>query len=798
MRTDIKTNSSNYTDSSGNSYKKVTTSKTVKVTVGDIIGTAKTSGEALSALKRKASDPTIRKTAVAGLISPLLSFASTMESIKAAVKVSSMIRKGINIAALSSGVAFSPGNVAEIAQIGITAVKKILIAMALGALATMKRIVWEYEIDLGTISNSTLVLLSKKVQDNGDKIKNKLDASFLNLAPLADDSFDYQKYTDDSALVDSTKTTTNSTYVPISQLNTYNPVVALGNSTNTFASSKDPNFKYFKDFTTNINPILNPEVKVQIIAKINDDTLSAPIVPNEITTELFVEVNKDINQYLFDSDNSSLMFGAPAFQKEISPLRTVISKDSIYKIHKMNSVIDWENDLGMQPIFPTTINDLLELTTGTNEYIFNYNDIISKDEYNDLIKQTKLFLNNRLATMQKNLGIIIDSTSIDSTELSDSVSLDDKKKIIDLAASFDDSQKIVSKTLANSYLVEITNLAEYEIKELIAMAIYETSLIYQNNVKSFIININNLLINNKIDKTKAIEMTNEYEFYYNFGLGLSIAFYNYLNAVSINTKVLNKYNDSNLISIAADFYKQEERNSLIDSLQQYIISLKPYNTSNSIKELYDSNINTIKSGLISHINGTTWTTQTQLKNIITDYINNQAIVITGDIEAVERIEKIILNTKNSIFKETEEIKNNLIFKSFESVEDDFPLGMSIDDKLKGYKYLNEIHLEFLKRITELINLSYESVPEYIRSDLSKIIDEKIIGSFTSMSKELLFNVLIGCNGITDESIAEQKVLLENFINNVYIDIPADKILEREVYYFINGIKSYFVNNIGVL
>ena len=53
MRTDIKTKSSDFTDSSGNKYKKITTTKNVKVTVGDIIGTAKLLEKLYLLLKEK-------------------------------------------------------------------------------------------------------------------------------------------------------------------------------------------------------------------------------------------------------------------------------------------------------------------------------------------------------------------------------------------------------------------------------------------------------------------------------------------------------------------------------------------------------------------------------------------------------------------------------------------------------------------------------------------------------------------------------------------------------------------------
>lgn len=799
MRTDIKTKSSDYTDNSGNKYKKITTTKNVKVTVGDIIGTAKSSGEALSALKRKASDPTIRKTAIAGLISPLISFASTMEAIKSAVKASSIIRKAINVGALASGTSFSPGNAAEIAQIGITAIKKILIAMALSALSSMKKFVWDYEIDLGGISNSTLILLSQKVEENGDIIKNKITNTFTNLPSLTDINLDFKEYNETSSTANTITPKKLSTgFSTISQINTLLPVETISSTPSVFISNKDINNKFFNDFTTNINTILIPEIKSQLIIKINADAYNSVINLNNEATIIFDDLKIQVNQYLYDSDYRLENFGTPSYINEISPLRTVIAKDSIYKIQKMDSVIDWETNVGMQPIYPITINELINSDDSIKEYLYDYNNIINKDEYNDLIKETKDFLNSRLSIMKSNMNLLIDSTSIDTTDLTESVDLSDKKRIIDLTTSFDDSQKIVSKELANNYLEEIINLSESQIKELIAAGLYETEMIYANQLKSFINYINILLLNSTITKTKAIELTNDYTFFYNFGFGLSIAFYNYLKALSINTYILNKYNDIDIINIAADFYKQEERVDLIDYIKHIISNINPYKKELNISNNYTSNIATLKTELNTLVNTETWTTKEELYTLVETYINNYNLVITPIEGSIDDINRILLKTKNNLFKEVEEAKNGLTFETFTSFIDDFPNRMGIDDKMKGYKYLNEIHEQLKIRITQLINLSYESLPLFIKNNLDKVIETKIVESNKAMKTTMKYHMKKYINIITDETIAEQRILINKYIEDMIIDIPVMRILETEIFYYINGIKKYFIDNSGVL
>ena len=464
----------------------------------------------------------------------------------------------------------------------------------------------------------------------------------------------------------------------------------------------------------------------------------------------------------------------------------------------MDSVIDWETNVGMQPIYPITVGELINSNDLSKEYVYDYNNIINKDEYNDLIKQTKDYLNSRLSIMKSNMGLLIDSTSIDTKELTQSVDLKDKKRIIDLTASFDDSQKIVSKELANNYLDEIVNLSESQIKELIAAGLYETELIYSNQIKSFINYINILLKDTSTLKSKVIELTNDYSFFYDFGYGLSIAFFNYLKAVSVNTYVLNKSDDLDIIDIAASFYKQEERTELIDFIQEKIVNINPYKKEINITNNYTSNLSTLKSTLTSLINSESWISKEGLYTLIENYINNYTLEITSNEESIADINKIILKTKNNLLSIVEETKKELKFKAFTSFIDDFPNKMSIDDKMKGYKYLNEIHEKFKSRITQLINLSYESLPIYIKDNLGEIINRKVEESDEAMKETIKYHIKKYVFMITDETIAEQRILINKYIEDMVIDIPAMRILETEIFYYINGIKKYFIDNIGVL
>jgi hypothetical protein len=124
--------------------------------------------------------------------------------------------------------------------------------------------------------------------------------------------------------------------------------------------------------------------------------------------------------------------------------------------------------------------------------------------------------------------------------------------------------------------------------------------------------------------------------------------------------------------------------------------------------------------------------------------------------------------------------------------------MGIDDKMKRYKYLNEIHEQLKIRITQLINLSYESLPLFIKNNLDKVIETKIVESNKAMKTTMKYHMKKYINIITDETIAEQRILINKYIEDMIIDIPAMRILETEIFYYINGIKKYFIDNSGVL
>lgn len=749
MRIETKSKSENYTDSNGTKYKKLTTTKTTKITIGDVIGVASVSKDAISALKKKGAEVAnaFAGTAAQMLIAPFIAFATIVDVIKKTITVAAVATPIITAMARTTGIIFSPGNVAELIKMGISAVSVVLIALATGAMTALKSFIWNYEIDLGNVSNVTLIKLSDKITKNGQAINSKIKSSLGNLKNLA-----------------STK----------------------GN----FFSKNG-----FENFNNDINLSTTPLIKTNLIDKINSDGF--PVNPLVVGTELFGIIELTSNMNLFGIPGKNEDFGIPSLSNEISPLRTIVANESIYKIHKLDSIIDWENDVNMQPIFPVTINDLINYSNPEIYPIYNYNNIEITNNYAALIKETKTYLNNMLKIMQSNMGNSIDSAQIDISDLLPDVETKDKKAFIDLANSFDVSSKIISKKLANEYLENIINLSESQTKELISMGLYESEILYRGMLNNFLFTLNEGITNGTLTKAECIARTNSITFSYDFSMGLQIAFYNYLNALSQNTNILNESNDKNLINLASEFYKTE-RSKLIKDIKSRVKNIAPYKNHKDISFNYLNNSVSLIEDLGDYLAISSWSNKTELKVLIANFIKDYDLTVSSIMDFTTIINNIIDSTKNGLYSELNLVKKDLSFTTFESFTDSFPASMSINDKLKTYKYLEEIHNKLLFRINELMILSCGHIGDYINDNLASIIISEIMFSGGSTKEEIIYNANLFVDSITNETGPQQISKIINGLSNMNFITPSMKILNNRIFYFINNIKLDFDQNVGVL
>src|SRR5574344_425819 len=188
MRTTIEKTVTTSVHRDGKTYKDITTTKTPYVTVGDIIGTAKTSYSAVKALSRAKGNATIAKTAAGPLIAPLTALIVSMDIYKKIMSVVGIVTPIVKAAARASGIMHSPGNVADIAQIILGEISKILVYLATMAIVELKEFIWNIEIPMKAIDESASELISSEIENNGNKLSSTVVNIVTSLESITNDS----------------------------------------------------------------------------------------------------------------------------------------------------------------------------------------------------------------------------------------------------------------------------------------------------------------------------------------------------------------------------------------------------------------------------------------------------------------------------------------------------------------------------------------------------------------------------------------------------------------------------------
>lgn len=189
MRYEISTSTTTSKDSSGNTYKNIKTTKRRYYTVGDIVGKCETASAAVKALQSKKGDANLKKTAAGALIDPLVALVSSMDVYKKVMGVVSKVVPVARIAARASGMEFSPGNSGEIAKIVFGQIQKILVAMVLSSVQTLKDTIWNMEVELPSVDSEVSILISKAVTEKGNSITTTTNTFITNLEEgINDDS----------------------------------------------------------------------------------------------------------------------------------------------------------------------------------------------------------------------------------------------------------------------------------------------------------------------------------------------------------------------------------------------------------------------------------------------------------------------------------------------------------------------------------------------------------------------------------------------------------------------------------
>ena len=199
MRWQIKTEvTDSKTTTQGNrqiTTKNLRTTRTQYITVGDIVGAAKSATGAVknvvarlpAYINQFRNNPDAKSQAQAAtgqmimnIATPLAAIIKGAEVYKTIMKVIGILTPIMKLVARGTGVWCSPGNVADIAEIVMGTVQQILIALITQAIIRLKEWIWNFEFELRNISSDASVIITKILRNSSDKLNKKIYDNVFN------------------------------------------------------------------------------------------------------------------------------------------------------------------------------------------------------------------------------------------------------------------------------------------------------------------------------------------------------------------------------------------------------------------------------------------------------------------------------------------------------------------------------------------------------------------------------------------------------------------------------------------
>ncbi len=203
MRWEIKTKTNNTVKSSTKTTQTIqrttTTTKTQYITVGDIVGAAKSMAGAVKNIVRTIPDyiksfkqqgniesANLAQTCL-NIATPLAAIIQGTEVYKKATTVINTLTPIVKLVARGTGVWCSPGNAADIANIVLGTVQQILIALITQAIIALKEWVWNFEFKFREISSEASTLITKNLK-KAAKTLQTVASNSLNINNLDPES----------------------------------------------------------------------------------------------------------------------------------------------------------------------------------------------------------------------------------------------------------------------------------------------------------------------------------------------------------------------------------------------------------------------------------------------------------------------------------------------------------------------------------------------------------------------------------------------------------------------------------
>lgn len=171
--------------------KTTTKTKQLTITIGEAVGVGKTAVGAVQAASKtlKTLNKEYSKAGLAPFASTASVLANVIKSLDVYKKVMSVVEKVtpiVQLAARGSGMWCSPGNAGDIGQIVLGQVQKILVALVVSSINTLRDYVWNYEFVIAEIKES----FEEEINKNIEELSEAVNSTALTdcIANLASDS----------------------------------------------------------------------------------------------------------------------------------------------------------------------------------------------------------------------------------------------------------------------------------------------------------------------------------------------------------------------------------------------------------------------------------------------------------------------------------------------------------------------------------------------------------------------------------------------------------------------------------
>lgn len=189
MRWTVQTKYVDKNEDNKKTREKITT-KTQYITVGDIVGGAKSMAGAVKNIvtsipqyinifkKNKDTNSANLAQTCLNIATPLSAIITGAEVYKTAMNAINTLTPVVKLVARGTGVWVSPGNVADIANIVSGTVQQVLVALVTQAIIALKEWVWNFEFKLREISESSSQIITENINEAANTTNRAVAANF--------------------------------------------------------------------------------------------------------------------------------------------------------------------------------------------------------------------------------------------------------------------------------------------------------------------------------------------------------------------------------------------------------------------------------------------------------------------------------------------------------------------------------------------------------------------------------------------------------------------------------------------